>query len=932
MSFERGSEWRKWDLHVHTKNTNKNDQFKSPTFEDFCNEMFKKVLENEIAVIGITDYFSIENYKKVGEFIKNNLPRSINKLIAKLKKIKWLSETQELTLKDFQYQFNEFCKKSDFTDNEIEKIKKITLIPNVELRMLPSTGSGRLINIHCLFNPNYISKLDNDFFSAIEFSHGARKYRMNKDDLINLGKAMRETDNELAYKKGIDNFVVSHSDLQKILAENAELRINTIIVTSNKSTDGASGTQEHFKVFENEQNSSLDATRQAIYKLTDMIFSSNKSDIEYFLGNKKDSKEEVIKKCGSLKPCIHGSDAHTESKLFIPDNNRHCWIKANPTFEGLKQVIYEPSRVYIGGNRPQSALHKLEEVLFNFNENTLWDNDKFCFANFNEPLKFSPYLSCIIGGRGSGKSTLLNLIANNKKLFPKLNIASKVKFIPDVIDNIEYLAQNEIEEFAKDSTKFTKAIFERLDKKSNFELSKTEAEITKTLGIFDKQINLLKSRVNNHLELRRKKNELKKLENIIKTFNDKQYSDNKEKLQNIQKELVVLENSRTLYKQLFAEINDLIAKSSKILEPKNVFDEYYNEYVVDLEALSQKYKTKDYLEVKEKQSNLQLNSKAIQKEISDYFKTKNMTEDNIKDAQNAITNIESIRNDIAKLKVEIVATKKQINKFELTSLDLEITGFNDKLKQYLNTINKSFSDIAIKNSSEVKIIKVQYQLPNEQEDSIVEEFITHLSKDIVKDINRTTFKNYLKDVSITDVIKIKKASEFIDKIKTQKSRTYNALDEIFNSEVNFSIYKLLIQKHLRNIEKYKILKVFYDDKELEKSSFGQRCTAVIIILLSLDNNPIIIDEPEAHLDSSLIANYLVELIKEQKEQRQIIFATHNANFVLNADAELIIKLENTDGITSSVSFAIEDLNHREDLLKLEGGKEAFKKRERKYNI
>ena len=103
-------------------------------------------------------------------------------------------------------------------------------------------------------------------------------------------------------------------------------------------------------------------------------------------------------------------------------------------------------------------------------------------------------------------------------------------------------------------------------------------------------------------------------------------------------------------------------------------------------------------------------------------------------------------------------------------------------------------------------------------------------------------------------------------------------------------------------------------------------------MLSLGNHPIIIDEPEAHLDSSLIANYLVELIKQQKQQRQIIFATHNANFVLNADAELIIKLENTDGLTNSVSFAIEDLNHREDLLKLEGGREAFKKREQKYNI
>ena len=115
---------------------------------------------------------------------------------------------------------------------------------------------------------------------------------------------------------------------------------------------------------------------------------------------------------------------------------------------------------------------------------------------------------------------------------------------------------------------------------------------------------------------------------------------------------------------------------------------------------------------------------------------------------------------------------------------------------------------------------------------------------------------------------------------------YKNLAEIFSTELNFKIYKLLIEKHLRDIEKYKIFKVLYDDKELQFSSFGQRCTAVIVILLALGNNPIIMDEPEAHLDSSLIANYLVGLIKEQKQHRQIIFATHNANFVLNADAEL----------------------------------------------
>ena len=69
-NFLRGSEWRRWDLHIHTKGTNKNDLFNaSVDFNAFCVTMFKKALEKKIAAIGITDYFSIDNYQKVKYFV-----------------------------------------------------------------------------------------------------------------------------------------------------------------------------------------------------------------------------------------------------------------------------------------------------------------------------------------------------------------------------------------------------------------------------------------------------------------------------------------------------------------------------------------------------------------------------------------------------------------------------------------------------------------------------------------------------------------------------------------------------------------------------------------------------------------------------------------------------------------------------------------------
>lgn len=54
-------------------------------------------------------------------------------------------------------------------------------------------------------------------------------------------------------------------------------------------------------------------------------------------------------------PCIHGSDAHSIEKIFGPDQQRYCWIKADTTFEGLLQILYEPAeRVLIQSNSPDT--------------------------------------------------------------------------------------------------------------------------------------------------------------------------------------------------------------------------------------------------------------------------------------------------------------------------------------------------------------------------------------------------------------------------------------------------------------------------------------------------------------------------------------------------------------------------------------------------
>jgi len=574
-----------------------------------------------------------------------------------------------------------------------------------------------------------------------------------------------------------------------------------------------------------------------------------------------------------------------------------------------------------------------------FDNNTQWGNDKFCFAGFKDEIVFSPNLTCIIGGRGSGKSTLLNLIAKKISLtcnyldnVKPLDIESNVKFEPEFIVDIEFLAQNTIEKFATNKKEFTNAIYTRLNKKSNNKLEDKENKITMNLKIFDEQITLLKKQVQSISDLKKLKKDFSVNENIVKTFSDKEYLDDKIKLDDLQKELNMINKSRDRYKKLYEEIEFLIKNYKLITNETNNYDKYYQELVGDIDTLFKKFQGKDCTKDEVSLETLQNDIKKQENKIENYLKDKGLSEENIQDAKNASQRLISLKVEIETELCERKRVGRSMRSFDKIYIDSTIKEFETLINTELKRINEIFKEISNKNSSEVKLIEVRYEPSNDIYGRVFNSFEEVLSISSQISSFKSTFWEYLKSIDIDDILSFKSEKEFIKKIGERNTQAYRAVKEIFLKDKNFEIYKLIIEKEKRNINANKILRVYYDNKPLDNSSFGQKCTSAIVILLSLGNTPIIIDEPEAHLDSSLIANYLVNLIKKQKEHRQIIFATHNANFVLNADAELIIKLENHDGTTLMSNFTIEDLTYREDLLKLEGGREAFKKRELKYNI
>lgn len=127
---------------------------------------------------------------------------------------------------------------------------------------------------------------------------------------------------------------------------------------------------------------------------------------------------------------------------------------------------------------------------------------------------------------------------------------------------------------------------------------------------------------------------------------------------------------------------------------------------------------------------------------------------------------------------------------------------------------------------------------------------------------------------------------------------------------------------------------------LEELSTGQKATAVLLLLLLESDAPLIVDQPEDDLDNRFITEGVVPRMRDEKQRRQFIFSTHNANIPVLGDAELIVGLtasgeaEHGQARIAPEHMGSIDSQPVRELVEeiLEGGKEAFERRRRKYGF
>ena len=341
-----GSTWRRWDLHIHTPDTILNNKF-----EEW--DEFLAAIEGQDAVstLGVTDYFSITNY-------------------SRLKQHKEAGRISGIDL----------------------------LIPNIEFRIAPPNDNARAVNIHflvCPDDPDHEAEILNAL-GRLSWQYGGRNYSCLPDQLIALGRAFdpAAVGDRAALRAGVTQFKVDFTGLRNWYHSEPWLHANSLVAVA-AGDDGLSGFQ---------QDGAWAGYREEITRFSQMVFSGRPGERDFWLGRRDPNDLETIRRLGGFKPCIHGSDAHEIGRLFRPDQDRFCWVKADPTFEGLKQILYEPEdRVYIGPTPP--ILHDEARVI----RSVALSRSGDWFDEVEIPLNAS--LVSIVGQKGSGKSALADLVA-----------------------------------------------------------------------------------------------------------------------------------------------------------------------------------------------------------------------------------------------------------------------------------------------------------------------------------------------------------------------------------------------------------------------------------------------------------------------------------------------------------------------------------------
>ena len=884
--INRGSEWRKWDLHIHSPYTviDGNGSYKDVTDDDFI----KKLCEEKISVVGLTNYFkfSEEDYKLANKLRDNG----------------------------------------------------ISTFMNLEFRLTNINDDERLSDYHVIFSDKLSKTEIDNFLSNLDITVGSCKKKINS-----------LTDKEIK-----TNAAISFEELLRTL-QNESLHLNGKYLTAFLSRghgNSVCGRGRGYTVYEE------------IVRKSDLIVHSTdfketlENDRLYWLG-KTPHKNKYI------KPLLQSSDAHcledigvkvrpVEEKnkdkygVYEKDGNyfikvpTFTWIKSAPTFEGLKQIIYEPEeRIVYGTSNPDN---KSDYMVLDYIE--YYDAER---------TYFNRGLNAIIGGRSTGKATLLNSIAKYQKSknFNQDNHYTledgNYRIVwgdgnSDVERPVEFIPQEFMIDISKDKTLLNKLLGEIIAKKNMDTEERAYKEIIESIN---RDITALLNEY--FVQLSNKKS-------LIKPEGDREAANTLiaticKKIERIRLENQFSEDDNNNYEKscklrnsLLEEIESLKNEEKRLKAIKD-FDFSVNIELSDLSLVNRSLIIEELNRIKEDSTQRWIALvNRIMCEVKELIDVKSKEIENIEKSSiySRGKGLEAKNEELKQLEFQLEIHKKVVKGLddytnECSKIE-KILGEKyetilDKFAEYFKAIQRFSKDFKIEEKDlkiEIKVSTITFEdkikylnARNSNNNAFINKFDSS-----VKAFAEDSFRHIIKDWLIDGKLSFNKNKSVEDLFK-----------DIFTT--NWYSYDYTIT---------------YQNDEFQDMSQGKKSFVILKLLLEFsdDKKPVLIDQPEDSLDNRAIYHELRKYLLDTKKNRQIIVVTHNPNVVVGADAENIIvahqqsnmeknkngkkfqyingSLEDTSIHDESCQFILESQGIREHIFDvLEGGKEAFEKREQKYN-
>lgn len=912
-NFEKGSIWRKWDLQVQTR--------LDKDYKCLSRTLSSKKLEQLESATGLTE-------AEITSQEESMAPEKYAKLLVNY--ITLFTDISVVAITD-----HNSGKELDYIINEAKTSEgKLSVIAGVEV------SSSQGIHMLCLFDSekpwreNWANSIEH-FLTEIGLTSGGFN---SSGQPIDGTKSCQEIMKIVAEKGGICIF--------------AHISTQNGLFYSHSSTNNGGTAHKDIYCDKYCQIVQIPQTADPGIGVKNII---EGKDHNY--GNKKVTQ-------------IKCSDARKLSDIGM----QFVWIKANPTFDGLKQIIFEAEgRAKIQDSNPYQDRSKIY-----FDSLKLAGSSNFILKDFEIPLNRE--LITLIGGRGSGKSAMLECIAFFNEEHLKLDQNGKKKIL-------EYYRDNEGRSEPRPSFKLKISLVDKdnqtskyeksLSEKTNFELPFLYLGQERLSGIATNDFELTRTvcdligididEIGQDSLISRARDLLGEINNTEQGINDvvEKYkvlgcenSTNLEswiadyllKLTEQQKKLSSKET-----KSILDTINKKTERGIKLRESIDAakvisiglsdlpISTDIAEFNIKVRKLYPEIEEIGGIDVSNQKEALALIQRKMEKDISDLREEvltlkRELIDAGIREDVNTLLQAsETLQRQISNVEKDLANYKQSMEL--LKELHLEKEKILIQIKEMLNSlqlsITKAFSDFRdSRNDSTVEEKELFEKIMSgiEIEGNLEFDFKT-FSKRLLND--------YIDNRKIANETELRKAIAGIDEHGVPREVSFDDLMKWIQKE-NLPEQKYFNRNGFNGVLAYvftewgDFLKVRaiakLNGKSTEVLSIGQRGTLLLKVYLATATAKqiFIIDQPEDNLDNNFIMNELVPLIRKAKQSRQIIMSTHNANLVVNSDAEQIIvaRLDQEQGYlsgsieNSEINKSIRDI--------LEGGEEAFRQREKKY--